>query len=273
MQRCQEKKEVPKREDLPVEKVCGEQRAKDKVTCLFKKVGLLKYFPQTLSLQDALTIQEDTLQFSQNYTPLLAPFIMLQKMMAFDSKCRITLDPDNKIIYSGESDSESEDDKSIHPVDGLLALIHCSDAFLRQDLFYRLAVCQIAVPLVLPIPHKSNPVLLLWALKSIIKEFKLPGDKVYNGGIINFPTPYVSFLRLGSHTISKSEILNMVMKPNDSDDNHRPFFGYNFPGGTAEKILMNGVVELSWYLPGDGLFTKPISFTNLRGDASDPELQ
>ena len=51
------------------------------------------------------------------------------------------------------------------------------------------------------------------------------------------------------------------------------FFGYNFPGGKAKRVLVNGLVEISWYLPGDGLYSTPIAFTNLRGSASEPFAQ
>ena len=237
-------------------------------TSLLQEVGLLKYFPQKLSVRDAIEIREDTLR---NVSPAsdLYPFVML---MAFDSKCRIVLETGMPEYYEDDSDSDSSEgvnDDSVHPMDGLLALIHCSDNFLRQDLFSRLATCQIAVPLLLPHPDTRDPTLLMWALRAIVKEFKLPNWQVYNGRIITYPTPFVSFLRVGHHCISKSEILNGIM---DSDNKNMTFFGYNSPGGTSCKLLADGLVEVSWYLPGDKLYTKPIAFTNLRGDACDPDL-
>ena len=236
----------------------------------------MKYFPQKLSVRDAIEIREDTLQdvppTSDRY-----PFVMLQKIMAFDPKCRITFPMErSKSQSDSEEESDSEDESSeansLHPMDGLLALIHCSDNFLRQDLFSRLATCQIAVPLLLPHPDTRDPTLLMWAMRSIVKEFKLPNWQVYNGRIITYPTPFVSFLRVGHHCISKSEILNGIMNAMDSDNKNITFFGYNSPGGTSCKLLADGLVEVSWYLPGDKLYTKPIAFTNLRGDACDPDL-
>ena len=136
-------------------------------------------------------------------SPMSPIYIMLQKIMSFDSKCRIE--------FGGEEDSDSEDDSdsdsencsnSIHPLDSLLALIHCSDNFLRQDLFCRLATCQIAVPLLLPHPITKQPTLLLWAMRSIVKEFKLASGKVYHGQIMRYQAPFVSFLRLGKHSLT-----------------------------------------------------------------------
>ena len=174
------------------------------------------------------------------------------------------------------SDSESEKNKtsdSIHPMDGLLALIHCCDNFLRQDLFSRMATCQIALPLLLPDPSTGELKMLIWAMRTIVKEFALPYKKARCYRIIDYPMPFVSFLRVGGHGVSKSEIINDIMSKSDSDNRNQPFFGYNSPGGSSKKLLVNGLVEVSWYLPGDGLFPTPIAFMNLRGDARDCHLE
>ena len=234
-------------------------------------VGLTFFFPQRLSLRDAVQIREDTIRFS-SITPKIYPFIILQKIMAFDSECRIKLclKESSKSLDNSDSDSDESENNSVHPMDGLLALIHCSDNFLRQDLFSRLASCQIAVPLLLPHPDTRDPTLLMWALRAIVKDFKLPDPvgQVYSGRIITYPAPFVSFLRIGSNNISKSAILNSV----SGSKTIMPFYDYDSPGGENSRHLVKGLVEMSWYLPGDGLFPMPIAFTNLHGDASDPEL-
>ena len=246
---------------------------------LLDNVGLTDYFPQKLSCRDAIEIREDTLYPAQNNSKSIYPFLMLQKIMAFDSKCRISFRGLQHNESSIESDSDSDSDEGeggnnrVHPMDGLLALIMCCNNFLRQDLFCRMATCHIAVPLILPYPHSRNPTLLLWALRSIVKEFKLPDGKTYNGRIITYPTPFVSFLRVGEHSISKSEILNGVLNQTNSDNKVEACIGYNSPGGTSCKVIVKGLVEVTWYLPGNGLFPRPIAFTNLRGDACDPDLQ
>ena len=235
----------------------------------------MKYFPQKLSVRDAIEIREDTLQDVSPASDLY-PFVILQKIMAFDSKCRIVLENGMPEYYEVDSDSDSSEgvnEDSVHPMDGLLALIHCSDNFLRQDLFSRLATCQIAVPLLLPHPDTRDPTLLMWALRAIVKEFKLPNEKTYSGRIITYPAPFVSFLRIGSTNTSKSAIMNGVMNVDSDCKTITPFYDYDAPGGDISRHLVEGLVEMSWYLPGDGLFPMPIAFTNLRGDASDPELQ
>ena len=172
-----------------------------------------------------------------------------------------------------EDEDEQEDEDSIHPIDCLLALLHSSDNFLRQDLYCRLATCQIAVPLILPHPIMGVPTLPLWALRSIVKKFKTIERTTFDGRIITSSTPFVSCLRLGDHSVSKSETLNGVMNKIDFVSKPVYFLNYNIPGGTAKRLLDNGLVEISWYLPGNTLFPKAIAFTNLRGDASNPAIE
>ena len=240
---------------------------------IFETLGLLEYFPQKLSLKDALQIREYELIDPQPVTKsepqrsgLTAhTLLMVKKIMSFDHRCRMAFPRRN------DSDSESDDDDShddsIHPLDCLLALLHCSDNFLRQDLLCRLATCQLALPLLLPSPSTQEPTLLLWAMRSIVKEFKLPDDSTFSGRLISYPAPFVSFLRIGHHSMSKSETLNGIINNQESDNKNIAFLGHNYPGGKNHHELADGLVEVSWYLPGDKLFNRAIAFTNLRGDA------
>ena len=254
------------------------------VASLFKKMGLFDKCSNRLTASDGIAIREDL-------NPLkikaeLYPFCILQKLMAFDHRCRVPFSQDKH--EESESDSESShfsdsdsgsysscisdinDCKTIHPMDGLLALIHCSDNFLRQTLFSRLAACQLAVPLLLPDPFTKEPKFVLWALRSIIKEFKVTNN-LHSGPIINYPAPIVSFLRVGRHIMSKSELLNSVINVTE----HATFFHYNCDGGSAERILVNGLVEVSWYLPSanEKFFSDAITFVNLHGDARELSKQ
>ena len=241
------------------------------VHTLFKELGLLSFFPQKISTNDAIQIREDTIKGKP--TPKLYPWIVLQKIMSFDSECRMKIsipwEGRNMSAASESDDSEDSDEgeKSINPLDGLLAIIHCSDNFLRQSIFSRLATCQIAVPLLLPDPHSRDPTLLLWAMRSIIKEFKLSDNTTFTGDIISYPASIVSVLRLGTCYLSKPDILNKTIdKPN-------AFLGYTSPGGTEKQLIVKGLVDMSWYLPGNGLFENPVGFMNLHGNAGDVQLQ
>lgn len=162
----------------------------------------------------------------------------------------------------------------IHPIDSLLALIICSDPFLQQDLFSRLATCQLAVPFILPDPFTKELLLPLWAMRSIKKDWKcvqkIQGEnKVVEqtSPIIKHPMPIVSFLRLGKHQRrgeSKSRILNGVI----SESPH--FFHRDLSGGSSKHVLGEGLVDMCWYLPAgkpDDVFPDAVTFLNLHGDA------
>ena len=267
---------------------------------LFSQLELNNYFPKKLSLSHALAIREDTLEVSKEHqtseadkntmdsthnimqslccnNPQIYPFLILQKIMAFDHRCRIKLLPHNRIkneSSSEESDSDDDDNTEgmIHPMDGLLALLHCADNILRQDLMNRLAICQLAIPLLLPDPITHEPTFLLWGMRSIIKEFRnYDASASYSGPIVHYEAPITSFLRFGNHSISKSKVLNAVL----SASKHDTFFHYDCAGGRAKKLLLNGVVEVGWYLPSknDNRFPDAVTFLNLRGNASEHPKQ
>ena len=155
---------------------------------LFSVLGLIT---QKLSRHEALQIRGDMC----NSDPKLYPFIMLQKIMMFDPNCRISF-PN----YYDDIEDENELPE-IHPRDGLLALLHCSDNFVRQDILSRLAACKLAVPLLLPNPITREPTFLLWAMRSIVNEYLSHDETSYS----DRTDAFVSFLRIGNPLISKSE--------------------------------------------------------------------
>ena len=236
---------------------------------LFLKLGLTDHYSKKLGLQDALCIRSEPIEMSLNKShptePKQLPFVVLQKLMSFDSRCRSDLMKASRAAKPG-----NKLDK-IHPVDNLLALIICSDHFLQQDLFSRLAKCQLAVPFILPDPFTKELLLPLWAMRSIKKEWKCiqTDQKVveHASSIIKYRMPIVSFMRFGKYNkrgASKSSILNGVI----SESQH--FFHRNLSGGSFKHILGDGLVDMSWYLPAgkaDDIFPDAITFLNLHGDA------
>ena len=243
---------------------------------LFSKLGLSDRYHEKLGLQDALCIRSEPLKMSLNMSdkptePSQLPLLILQKLVSFDYQCRSDL-----IEGSHTSKSSRKSDGKIHPVDSLLALIICSDPFLRQDLFSRLAKCQIAVPFILPDPFTKELLLPLWAMRSIMKEWKciqeIQGTETkvveQTSSIIKYQMPIVSFLRLGKYKKrgeSKSRILNRVI----SESEH--FFNRDLSGGISKHVLGDGLVDMCWYLPagkkGGDVFPDAVTFLNLHGDA------
>ena len=275
---------------------------------LLKYLGLMSCYNKKLNLQDALCIKPDIIQLSvqQHHcvNPKQLPYLILHKLMSYDSDCRSDLlqnlkqecrtqqTDSNDSDIDDYIDSDDEDDlsdhsvtnsideitfKGINPIDCLLAILLCCDDFLRQDLFCRLAKCQIAVPFIIPDPISMDLMLPLWAMKSIINDWNSMKEEQQQQShpVITYPMPVVSFIRFGKHKkngLSKSQILNKVI----SDEDIRHYFYRGCPGGQHKRVLGEGVVDMSWYLPSGKQrdpFKKPITFLNLHGDAHQHHYQ
>ena len=265
------------------------KKIKDNVQNLFCMLNLVQYYPQKLSLHDALkfNVSQDGFKAANFSKSNQLHTLILQKIMAFDHRCRnIILHPSKGQQESGEysdyegdgSDDDSDDDltcdrtkvtSTVAPMDGLIALFHCSDDFLRQDLMSRLVTCQLAIPLILLDPFTHQLIFPLRAMKTIVKEWK----RTFNGKVeevecpvVCYPTPIVSFLRFGKHDKSKSVLLNNII----SDSRHDLFCHRDCEGGNLKRLLGEGLVEVSWYFaagkPSD-VFPDTVTFLNLHGDA------
>jgi len=193
---------------------------------------LVEKYPQQLGLRDALMIKPEIKISDINLNNL--PYMVLHKIIACDHRSRsflLTSENDDNII-DDESDSEASDSDSensyniatnnqsmIHPVDIILALLHCSDNFLRQVLLVKLSICQMAIPLLLPDTVKGTLTLLIWALRSVKKTWNtLDSSGIFfarKSSIVDYEGPVISFLKCGKLQVSKSEILNNVIGEED----------------------------------------------------------
>ena len=254
---------------------------------LLERLGLKDYSPcgpKILQLKDALCVRQEPLKLSLSELPTDSKklySLVLYKIMTYDSLCRSDLIPVKKIDSdTDESEDESDDNTydntgGIHPVDCLLSLIICSDDFLRQDLFSRLAKCQLAVPFILPNPITNELSIPLWGLRSIIKDWERePNEKgeetKLTHTLVSYKMPIVTFIRIGKHkqdVRSKSAILNEVV--NVSSDHYDHFFHRDCAGGEYKLLLGKGLVDMCWYLPGkkSNAFPDAVTFLNLHGDS------
>ena len=243
---------------------------------------LTEKYPQQLCLRDALIIKSEISASDIKLSNL--PYVVLHKIIACDFRSRSFMLPSEgtNTTFEGSSDSESSDSDSekesstikgdqsiVHPVDVILALLYCSDNFLRQVLLAKLSVCQMAIPLLLPDTIKGTLTLLLWALHSVKKTWNVLDENgkvvTRKSSIVDSEGPVVSFLKCGKLHTSKSELLNNVI------GQENVFFHWNLEYQNCKKTVSQGVVELSCYYPSASIdnsnFNDVIIFTNLRGDA------
>ena len=249
------------------------------------------------TLTKARTVDNHTLTDQELTSPNQIPDYILQTLMIANYHARefelkyLTTGKDkdkNKTRSDFDSDESEDEDKTkdndsdarddgdmvgVNPMDGLLWIFHCSDIFLRRALAVKLSACQLSVPFLLPDPdlRSKNVTILLSALESITKSWKGASNDNESAREVfatEYPFPVVSFIRVGTITMSKSSLLNKIMS--DANGDHEFFFHKNIQGGHIKRKVVDGLVELSWYLPGGSekqTLQNEICFANLRGDA------
>nr|XP_040025309.1 interferon-induced very large GTPase 1-like isoform X2 [Gasterosteus aculeatus aculeatus] len=229
-------------------------------------------------------------------------YTFLQRLMMLDYRARyITTKKENtelshsdplENIFTDDTEDDDLDDcfstnddfdrsnlqTHMHPMDVQMAVFHCSDSFFKQNMITKLSQCQYALPLLVPDPVTMDIECPLWTFRQITKTWKISEMKddsnvvtMKSMSICKAETPMVSFLRLGSPSVSKSQLMNTLI-----NDRHNTFFHRNCPGSTKSRHLMDGVAEIAWYCPAgkpNDAFTDCIAFCNLHGDALSFEKQ
>ncbi|XP_040819873.1 interferon-induced very large GTPase 1-like [Ochotona curzoniae] len=280
---------------------------------LLNWLGLEQYYPKKMSKTNFHLIYQTSVYNTQPTSEQELPFYFLQKLLMLDYGLRHlaikderdrehNLDSEASNQDNGHSDSyddffeaSSSSTKHsyskqslptkphIHPMDIQMAIFHCADDFTRQYILAKLAICQFALPLIVPNPCNSQIEFSLWSLRKIRRSWKSwqQGRKSPNGKKNNFrnqqmcsvSTPIVSFIRVGDDfSASKSQIMNCLL---DKSKNNM-FFHRHCRGSKKDCLLMEGVVEVSWFCPGgdDGdRFDNCVTFTNLHGDAKEHKQQ
>ncbi|XP_058657523.1 interferon-induced very large GTPase 1-like [Ammospiza caudacuta] len=273
---------------------------------LLKRLGLEGHYPRKMGMGEFRNICKTSLQDSQPSQDKELPFYFLQKLLTVDYRLRyltcwersnpglapVTQSREQELQQSDSFENFHDDleeaaherasrDSHVHPMDLQMAIFHCADDFLRQTLATKLAFCQLALPLLVPNPSTSHIEFLLYALSQIQRSWKeeeKSGNQAQiqsysNKLIFQAHTPIVSFIRIGSSaSSSKSQLLNALL----SKRKHDTFFHRHCRGSTRERLLVEGLVEITWYCPGgspDDSFERCVAFCNLHGDARDHGAQ
>ncbi|XP_077129963.1 up-regulator of cell proliferation-like [Ranitomeya variabilis] len=243
-----------------------------------EQLDLKKHMKAKLTLGEVLSIGTDHLLIDQPQNIADIPWHYLTKVIGLNRTARnIQLQKQSSKEDSDEEDeplfsmNEVEDPScSIHPLDVLCALLHCSDPFLQQEIVTKMSLCQFAVPLLLPSGYGPDCTFMLWAMRDIVKKWRpqvLVDSKGFKeDNVVNIEMPIFSFVRLGPNKLSKSKTLNQVLNP--AQQHHEFFIHDNMEGGNIERKISDGLVEMSWYFPNgkSDVFPEPIAVANLRGD-------
>ncbi|XP_033115224.1 interferon-induced very large GTPase 1-like [Anneissia japonica] len=249
---------------------------------IIKVLNLERHFPKKITRQKALMVSEnvilrDDLQHISNI-----PWYLLQSIILcnYDG---LFLEPNQTSMnYSGGktfsallntpatvNKGNSTAGIQFNPADVLVALFMCADDFLRQLIMEKLTMCQLSIPLLLPliVDGSHSCEMLLWATRTIKKQWKTYSGTSCERSMSLHPIPIVSALRIGRLSKSKSKMLNAVI----NDQKHDVFFHYGSNGGNIERTISTGLLELTWYLPtgrNRDKFADALAIMNLRGNAS-----
>ncbi|XP_053485342.1 interferon-induced very large GTPase 1 isoform X2 [Ictalurus furcatus] len=262
---------------------------KTKLESFLLDVGLKQHFTDKLSLSTVLQIDKSTVTDDPARSLSDLPWLFLKKIMmvnvtARSVKCASSTDEDEDMsldLYSVMESLVLNQDSShkVNPLDIITALFLCSDSFLQQEMALKMSMCQFSVPLLLPNCDTQQSMLMLWALRDIVKKFRPHSLSDPRGfvedRIVLADVPLVSFVRLGDCSISKSQILNKLLS--NPQQYHDTFVHHDMDCGDIPRKISNGLVEISWYLPCGSknidIFPEPVAFANLRGDIGTFETQ
>ncbi|XP_063327044.1 interferon-induced very large GTPase 1-like [Pelmatolapia mariae] len=263
-----------------IERLLSRLRLQDKKTKM-SPADLLKICPPVKQIHD--TSEKDLARtFLQklsmlDYRARYIPVRQDNADVSYSQTVTISDSDDLDALFSTSVDSQSKE-CHVHPMDVQMAVFHCSDSFLKQNIITKLSQCQYALPLLVPDPVTMDIECPLWTFRQITKTWKktkIKGDSnaitMKTMPICKAETPMVFFFRLGSLPVSKSQLMNTVI-----NDRHSTFFHRNCPGSTKSRLLMDGVAEIAWYCPAgkpNDSFTDCIAFCNLHGDALSFEKQ
>ncbi|XP_065447301.1 up-regulator of cell proliferation-like [Chrysemys picta bellii] len=257
------------------------------------KLKLKKYRSRKLTLRDLQKIGPESLKDWTAQTLGDLPWYFLRKVMALNGTTRNTSlgqgELEDEAVSEDEEELDIEDDffslndtctsDSLHPLDLLCAVLLCSDSFLQQEILSRMSMCQFALPLLLPALDTPRCTLMLWAMRDIVRKWR-PHSLAESRGfreesLVLTSMPTISFVRLGSCSFSKSQLLNEVLSP--SQQYHDFFIHRDMESGNIPWEIADGLVEISWYFPNGSknsdLFPEPIAVTNLHGDIESHQLQ
>uniref|UniRef100_A0A3Q0QU24 Up-regulator of cell proliferation-like domain-containing protein n=1 Tax=Amphilophus citrinellus TaxID=61819 RepID=A0A3Q0QU24_AMPCI len=260
---------------------------RSKLRDVLHKLGLEAYQTTPLDLASMLNINTWTLGNQPSLEPKDLPKAFLQRLWLFRQDARslccqslhnVILNDDNKSTVQVLSSFEGDSQYAINPLDLITSIYMSASTFLQQEISKHMMQCHFSVPLILPNIDPEEPnCFLLWTLRGIVAQWRAhyldKYTRIQEGDLASTCMPLVSCVRLGRCDVSKSQVLNYMLRGFTSSS--ETFLHREMEGGQLPRRLSNGLVEVGWHLPtGDtnrDIFPVPLVISNLRGDASAHE--
>lgn len=193
------------------------------------------------------------------------PFRMLKKLIML---CLTARESELEYINSRKRDKLSQSRViNWNPMDVFMIIFQCCDPFLKQELVRKMFTCRLAIPFLYR--NTNNKIVLSkWSLRGIDVNL----ENRYETNIVCLDTKIISFVRTGKLTnLSKSNLLNSIINAS-----HATFFWRECRFGKTKRVIAEGCVEASWFIPSKSLSSwcsDLIMTLNLRGNFLDFEKQ
>ncbi|CAL4062326.1 unnamed protein product [Meganyctiphanes norvegica] len=248
---------------------------------ILRKLSIGEVLEYNFGTRELLEVTKTSLKGEKPHTMKKTFVYIISKIIMLDYRFReipvCTAIPENELITDNCDDIEAQlmaysyqnNTNIIHPSDVLVIIMNSCDNLLKQIIVQKLAVCQFAIPIILPNLNSSEPLFLSWAMRLMDMNWKTHLEEDQN---IKF-MPIVSAMRLSDLCRSKSFILNGIL----CHQPHNVYFHRDCEAGNVQRNISNGSVELTWYIPAGNPekdnFHKTIAVANLRGDAKNHSKQ
>ena len=252
--------------------VCSEARN------IIRALNLFQYYPAKLRMEHIMSVQnENNMPDALNILKRLIMIdyrgrddasLTIERSRDFDSSNESTFDDE----FLADFPEEVELSVPVSPLDVFLVIFSCCHLMLRQTLLQKMHIGKLAVPILYPSLDGEHLQLSAWAISTMIFSSQDGRSAATEVSADTCPMQVVTFCRLGRPNISKSKILNEVL----SDKTHGTYFNQDSPRGNIPRILSEGLVEGSWYLPSSkesDIFSDITLFLNLRGNATNHSVQ
>ncbi|XP_076864054.1 interferon-induced very large GTPase 1-like [Brachyhypopomus gauderio] len=252
---------------------------------LFQRLGIEDRHKDKLTRTNFLEISPSSVHNKEPSNEKQLVHTFMQRLLTVDYKSRhVTINAEPTIpksehtggdvynaLFTKRTVNIERKQDPIHPMDVQMAVFLCADPFLQQTIVTKLSQCQYALPLLVPSPFTGEIEFPLWTMRQINKSWKRTDTSGHVSSKVQpmctAETAMVAFFRLGSVSSSKSQLMNSLI-----NERHNTFFHRHCPGSSRTRLLMDGVVEIAWYLPSGKStdhFPDCVAFCNLHGDSSN----